>query len=415
MTNSSPPNPQPSEPPTITLTQEEMQQELRRARQQGRRRAGQEVTEEWIAVIVAFGVIGAILFWSFGGGKNNFKLLSENNFLSSSRQTTETKTNTNLELNSPELASINNIDNLNIAQSAGGTKSEKIITSGASSIDTITSDKFKQRNNSFSSLPPVASIPPVTTSIVPPTIPEEVIAETESEVVIIESESEGVTSETESEVVITESEVETSSGEETDLIALSDVSEDYWAYPFLEKLGEEKLLPDSTSFEPDAFITRAGMASFISHAFKDSLETEAPKQFKDVPAENNDLVTDINKAVAMGFMNGYSDETFIPEDNIPRYQVLVALATGLKLEPSGNADTILQNFTDRDELPEWSLDKVAAATEAGLVVNRTGFNPTSMNPNEPATRAEVAAMIYQSLSKSGEVTPIESPNIVSIP
>ena len=95
--------------------------------------------------------------------------------------------------------------------------------------------------------------------------------------------------------------------------------------------------------------------------------------------------------------------------------IIVALATGLKLQPSGNVETILQNFSDREELPEWSLDKVAAATEAGLVVNRPGFNLTSLNPNEPATRAEVAAMIYQTLSQSGKVTPIESQNIVPIP
>ena len=384
MTNSSPQNPQPSEPSNIS------QEELQRIRRQVRKRVSEDMMQEWIAILVAFGTIGAILFWSLGGRKSNFTSLSQSSFLSSSRQTRETKANVNVD--SQGFASTENFDDLIITRVSEDARSEEIPSSDTSSVGSISKDNLNQKNNSVSSFPFIASVTSVTKVVTPKSTPEVVRTEPESE----------------PEVVATEPEVETSA------ISFSDVPEQYWAYPFISKLGAEKLISDSSSFEPDAPITRAGMASLISQALKEVPSTQTTKNFKDVSSDNN-LAADINKAVEIGFMIGYPDENFSPDHDIPRYQVLVALATGLKLEPSGNADTILQNFSDSEELPKWSSDKVAAATEAGLAINRPDFDLTSLKPNEPATRAEVAAMIYQTLAKLGKVPQIDSQYIVPTP
>ena len=403
MTNSSPQNPQPlesSEPSSMS------QEELKRIRQQVR----QNVMEEWIAMIVAFGTIGAILFWSLGGKKSNFSPLSQSSFFSSSRQNIETKANLNLDLDSQQFTSTENFADLNITRTPDNTPSEKIIASDSSFIGSLEKSNPNQKNSSLrinsssSSFPKtVRPTTPKTTIPAPPKAPslEEIPTEPESESKI-------------ETPVISEAGTDVRPSVAADVSAFSDVPEEYWAYPFISKLEAEKLIPDADSFEPDAPITRAGMASLISQAFKDVPSTQTTKNFNDVSSDNN-LVADINKAVAIGFLKGYSDENFSPEQNIPRYQVLVALATGLNLEPSNNSTTILQNFSDRKELPEWSLDKVAAATEAGLAINRPSFDSNSLNPNEPATRAEVAAMIYQTLAKSGKVPSVESEYIVQSP
>ncbi len=374
MTNSSPQNPQPSELSSIS------QEELQRISQQVRRKTSDDVMQEWIAILVAFGTIGAILFWSLGGRKSNLTPLSQSSFLSSSSRTTETKANVNI--GSQRFASTENFDNLNITRASEDDQSEEIFSSDSSAIGSLSKDNFEQKNNSFSSFPLITSVPSVTKAVIPKPAPEVVATEPESEPEV-----------------------------ETPAISFSDVPEQYWAYPFISKLGEEKLISDSSSFEPDAPITRAGMASLISQAFKDVPSTQATKNFKDVSYDNN-VVADINKAVEIGFMKGYSDENFSRDHNIPRYKVFVALATGLNLEPSDNADTILQNFSDSEDLPKWSLDKVAAATEAGLAINRPDFDLTSLELHEPATRAEVAAMIYQTLAKLGKVPQIDSQYIV---
>ena len=394
MTYSSPPNPQPPE-------SSEISPEERRIRQKIRRKAIRETEEEWIAKIVAFGAIGAILFWSFGSRKGNLNFLSEGSFLSSSSQTTETETNVDVDLDSQDFDDTNNLGSFNISQPSADIEPEETrrsdVLSGSLNKD---KDSLNQTINSFPSLPLAASIPSVTKAIIPDTEPEVVETEPEAEPEVVETEPES-----EPEVVATEPEAE------PEVVAFSNLPDNHWVYPFASKLGEEKLLPNTQGFKPDEPITRAEMASLISSAFKDDSNVEAPKEFTDVSASDR-TIDDINKAVSLGFMNGYSEGDFRPEQNIPRYQVLVALATGLGLEPSGNVETILQKFGDREGLPEWSLNQVAAATQAKLAINRPGFSSTSLNPNEPATRAEVAAMIYQSLATRGTVPTIQSEYIV---
>jgi hypothetical protein len=193
-----------------------------------------------------------------------------------------------------------------------------------------------------------------------------------------------------------------------------DVVPDYWAYPFVKDMRDKALVPElvkNQGFDPDALITRASMATLVSQAFTQQPQIESAKQFTDVSSEDA-IAKDIDKAVSSGFMQGYSDDEFKPTENIPRYQVLVTLATGLGLKPSQDPDQILQKFGDRTEMPEWAKEQVAAAIEAGLVVNPPDTDQNSLVPDKPATRGEVAAMIHQALVKTGKLKPIESEYIV---
>jgi hypothetical protein len=193
-----------------------------------------------------------------------------------------------------------------------------------------------------------------------------------------------------------------------------DVATDYWAYSFIKQMRDQKLVPEldeNQEFNPDVLITRASMATFVSQAFEQQPATKNIKQFNDV-SNKNEIAQDIDRAVRTGFMQGYSDNEFKPLENISRYQVLVTLATGLGLQPSKDADQILQQFGDRSKLPDWAKEQVAAATEAGLVVNPPGVAKGSLDPQRAATRAEVVAMIHQALVKTGRLEPVESEYIV---
>ncbi|MGL6343703.1 MAG: S-layer homology domain-containing protein, partial [Waterburya sp.] len=195
----------------------------------------------------------------------------------------------------------------------------------------------------------------------------------------------------------------------------NDVTPSYWAYPFVQQMSEQGLVPDfqkEQDFNPNKLITRAGMATLISQAFNLQPETQKIKKFKDVTS-NNAIPADVDKAVRIGFMRGYSDNEFRPLEDIPRYQVLVTLATGLDLKPSQDANKILQKFDDGADIPNWAKENVAAAAEAGLIVNPPGMDQNFLNPNQSATRAEVAAMIYQALVTTGKVKPLESEYIVN--
>ncbi len=191
-----------------------------------------------------------------------------------------------------------------------------------------------------------------------------------------------------------------------------DVPLDYWAYPFIEKVAEENIVKgaEDGNFYPDQPVTREEFAIQLSRAFGDEAEAIAEVQFEDVTTQN-DSFTQIAKSVKTGFLKGYPQNTFRPQQEIPRYQVLVALASGFTLQPPSEPAKTLDIFQDKNQLPQWATNQVAAATENGLVVNHP--DPNLLKPEQAATRAEVAAMIYQALVEAGKAEAVPSEYVIS--
>lgn len=185
-------------------------------------------------------------------------------------------------------------------------------------------------------------------------------------------------------------------------VKFSDVPDKYWARPFIVALVDRKIFTDFTDskFRPDEPMTRAELARLIQRMSDDKEPIRKPIDFKDVK-DKNPAAPAIDHTVKTGYLKGYPNNEFRPEKQIPRVEVIAALASGLSLKPSTKATKTLQLYTDRAKVPKWAVDKVASATEAGIVVNHP--KPTLLQPNRTATRAEVAAMIYQAMAKKGQV------------
>ena len=185
-----------------------------------------------------------------------------------------------------------------------------------------------------------------------------------------------------------------------------------WARSFIEALAARGIIrgfPDGT-FRPDEPVTRAQFAAMIRQAFQRAPQRQGT-QFADVPANYWGLEA-IQTAYRTGFLEGYPNNIFLPEQNIPRVQVLVSLATGLDLSPPAQLATVLNtNFRDAAQIPAFARDQVAAATVNQLVVNYP--NVALLNPNQVATRADVAAFIYQALVKNGSLPPLGPTNVAS--
>ena len=190
----------------------------------------------------------------------------------------------------------------------------------------------------------------------------------------------------------------------------SDVPSNYWAAPFLEELARRKVIaryPDGT-FQPDKPISRAEFARMVQLAF-DRPPQRQSSQFSDIPS-GFWAADAINRSVQMGFMNGYPNKVFRPNQVIPKFQALIALATGLGLAVPQNPSQTLGVYQDASQLPQYASGKVAAATSAGIVVNHP--DRAQLNPNQDITRADAAALIYQALVYSGKAQKINSPYIV---
>jgi hypothetical protein len=190
----------------------------------------------------------------------------------------------------------------------------------------------------------------------------------------------------------------------------NDVPSGYWAQTFIQELASRDIIkgfPDG-GFRPNDPVTRAQFAAMLSKAVNKA-PVRGGVTFVDV-ASTYWAAPAIQKSYTTGFMSGYPGNVFEPAQNIPRVQILVSLANGLNYAASQAPATILQTYADAASIPNYAQNSVAAATENRLVVNYP--NVQYLNPNQSATRAEVAAFIYQALVRSGQANAIASPYIV---
>ena len=193
--------------------------------------------------------------------------------------------------------------------------------------------------------------------------------------------------------------------------AFSDVSQNYWAEDFISSLVNQGIIagfPDGT-FRPDAPVTRSQFAAMLQKAFQ-SNKTRSSIDFSDV-SSGYWAAPAIDNAYEMGFLSGYPGGMFKPEQNIPREQVLVSLANGLNYRPSGNVDTVLDYYSDAASISNFARSPIAAATEKQMVVDYPTL--TNLNPTRNATRAEVAAFLYQALVSQGRASTISSQYVVA--
>ena len=184
----------------------------------------------------------------------------------------------------------------------------------------------------------------------------------------------------------------------------------HWAQAYIEALAKRNVItgfPGGT-FKPNDPVTRVQYAAILNKAF-----APVPKQeglsFQDV-SSNFWGFQPIQSVVKGGFMRGYENNTFRPDQRIPRVQVLVALSTGLSF-PTPTDYSSLSLFQDSTAIPTYARNAVAAAASRKIVVNYPLVG--QLNPNREATRAEVAALVYQALVSAGKAEPIASPYIVS--
>jgi uncharacterized lipoprotein YddW (UPF0748 family) len=183
----------------------------------------------------------------------------------------------------------------------------------------------------------------------------------------------------------------------------------HWARPFIEALAQRGVVrgfPDRT-YRPDQAVTRAEFAALLQAAFsRPKLRPYVP--FRDVPTTHW-AATAIRIAYETGFLSGYPNQEFRPNEPLRRVQAFVSLSSGLSL-PTQSAVPLADLYQDAAQIPNYALRAIAAVTAAGMVVNHPTLS--LLRPDAPTTRAEVAAFIYQGLVFLGQAPPIESSAIV---
>ncbi|MBP1931822.1 S-layer homology domain-containing protein [Ammoniphilus resinae] len=152
------------------------------------------------------------------------------------------------------------------------------------------------------------------------------------------------------------------------------------------------------TFKPDNPITRAEFTTALVQALNLKLSTN-PSVFVD---DNNWAETYIQTAIENKLIhaNEYKDLRFDPSRKITRQEIAVmtvrALDKAKDAEDQGFWNSILSKLTDLTNVDEQFRGYVKIANDLGIV---KGYADGSFGPNKTATRAEAVVMVIRTLEK----------------
>ncbi len=329
--------------------------------------------DEFIAILVAFATIGAILFWSFYRKDSGWSLSGLPPVISTPSDTVGQNQDTNgSNLLSPSITATSSPNQATITPQTTQTPSQPLVA---------IPEENSLNSGDIQSPQAQVFLPPYANGM--KTEPFGVVTPVQKMPAIPPAKS------------------------------FTDIPSDFWAGAFIGALSSRKMVEgfEDNSFKPNQPVTRAEFAAILQKTFGKDIPNNQTS-FKDVPA-NYWATKAINDSIGTGFLKGYPDKSFQPEQKISRVQVLVSLVTGLNLQTPSSPTKFLNIYKDTKEIPDYATEQVAAATQNGLVVNYP--DPTALQPNKEATRAEVVAMIHQALVKMGKLPSSQSQYIVQPP
>jgi len=188
------------------------------------------------------------------------------------------------------------------------------------------------------------------------------------------------------------------------MASFRDIPEDAWYTEAVAFVLERGLFvgTSNTEFSPDVAMDRGMFISVLGRLAGINADTEvsADLPFHDVNGDEY-FAFSLAWAVKNGLIGGYEDESFGAERTITRQEVVALLyrfGVFMELDMRYTVSGMLSTYTDVSEL--WAGEQVSWAFNTGLMVGKTA---DTLNPDDTATRAEMAALIQRFVVQCMEV------------
>lgn len=179
--------------------------------------------------------------------------------------------------------------------------------------------------------------------------------------------------------------------------AFRDVDASHWAYEYVTTLAEAGVLSgvSEDSFNPDGNVTREEFAKLIVGALGLELSYGA-SPFLDVDA-NAWYAPYVAAAAQAGIILGSDDGTFGVGRYITRQEMAVMVyRSGIQL--ADKVDPV--EFIDSGEIADWAREAISAMQRAGIL---SGDSYGAFLPNDNATRAQAAKVVYEVMKLAGRL------------
>ena len=172
-------------------------------------------------------------------------------------------------------------------------------------------------------------------------------------------------------------------------ITFSDIK-GHWGESFVYSgvdVGYINGYPDGT-FRPDETVTRGQFSKMINHALQ--ISNTSSITFTDV-SHNAWYFNEVQRAVASGYISGYNDNTFRADLPITRQEAAVIVA---RVIAPAEVEYSISSLADSRDVATWAEPFVKTVYSKKYMVGDTANN---FLPNEPLSRAAAAKIITMML------------------
>ena len=173
------------------------------------------------------------------------------------------------------------------------------------------------------------------------------------------------------------------------MAAPSDIA-GHWAESVITQWQSKGLIQgyEDGTFKPGNTITRAEFVTLMNNA--KGFWSEGSINFSDVK-NGSWFYSAVARAVAAGYVTGYSDGSFKPGNTITRAEAAVMIANAARLSAN---EAGAYRFTDVGSIPAWARGSVGAVVAAGYM---TGYPDGSFYANASISRAEAVSSLNRML------------------
>ncbi len=182
-------------------------------------------------------------------------------------------------------------------------------------------------------------------------------------------------------------------------VAFRDVAPSAWYADAVNFIAARGITSGTSEgiYSPNANLTRGQFVVLLMNAYQIGTQSTAgTENFSD--AGNTYYTPYLLQAKALGIVNGVGNNLFAPQKAITRQEMIVMLYNALEVideVPDAMNNTALTSFNDADLIADWAKDAMTTLVQAGVI---SGSNDL-LNPKSGTTRAEIAQVLYNLLSK----------------
>ena len=170
-----------------------------------------------------------------------------------------------------------------------------------------------------------------------------------------------------------------------------DVSNHHWALPYISQLLDQDIMYiyRDGNFYPNTPITRGEFAYSLAKSL--NLEPSITSDMTDIT--NHPAQGYISALVKEKIITGYPDQTFRPNKEITRAEIITMLSRSLGLEDKQKKISLANNNVYYDvSTDHWAQDLISLSTKLKII---DGYPDGNFKPNNFVTRAESAKLLVK--------------------